>query len=127
MSKIKSKSKSHKKKSSGSSSRSAIRGGMPEMMKKAHRIQTKLEELKESMKDETWDADAAGGKITVTINGEKELTAIAINEELVNKDDIETLEDAVVSAVNAAIRLADEKLSSATEEITQGMKIPGLF
>jgi DNA-binding YbaB/EbfC family protein len=127
MSKIKTKSKSKNKKSSSGSGRTGLRGGMSEMMKRAHRIQTKLEDLKESMKDETWSADAAGGKIKVTINGEKELTDIKINEELINKEDIETLQDSIISAVNAAIRLADEKLGEATEEVTQGMKIPGLF
>ncbi|MBN2803677.1 MAG: YbaB/EbfC family nucleoid-associated protein [Deltaproteobacteria bacterium] len=128
MSKVKAKAKSSgKKSSSGSSSRMAIRGGMPEMMKRAHRIQTKLEELKESMKDETWTSEAAGGKIKATINGAKELTGIIIDPELVDKEDIETLQDSVISAVNAAIHLADEKLGEATEEVTQGMKIPGLF
>ena len=127
-----SKVKGNKSKKSGSSSkggggRVAFRGGLSEMMKRAHRIQTKLEELKEEMKDETWTAEAAGGKIKVTISGEKELTAMEIDKELVNPEDMETLQDAVVSAVNAAIKLADEKLNAATEEVTQGMKIPGLF
>ncbi|MBN2715502.1 MAG: YbaB/EbfC family nucleoid-associated protein [Deltaproteobacteria bacterium] len=128
MSKVK--AKGSKKSSSGNKSgggRVAFRGGLSEMMKRAHRIQTKLEELKEEMKGETWTAEAAGGKIKVTISGEKELTAIEIDKELVNPDDMETLQDAVVSAVNAGIKLADEKLNEATEEVTQGMKIPGLF
>jgi nucleoid-associated protein EbfC len=127
MSKVKGKSK---KSSSGSKSgggRVGFRGGISEMMKRAHRIQTRLEELKEEMKDETWTAEAVGGKIKVTISGEKELTAIEIDKELVNPEEMETLQDAVVSAVNAAIKVADEKLNAATEEVTQGMKIPGLF
>ena len=127
MSKVKGKSKKSGSGSKSGGGRVAFRGGMSEMMKRAHRIQTKLEELKESMKDETWTAEAAGGKIKVTITGEKELSAIEIDKELVNPEDMETLQDAVVSAVNAAITLADEKLNAATEEVTQGMKIPGLF
>ena len=129
MSKVKGKSKksSSGSKGSGGGGRVAFRGGLSEMMKRAHRIQTKLEELKESMKGETWTAEAVGGKIKVTISGEKELTAIEIDKELVNADDMETLQDAVVSGVNAAIKMADEKLNAATEEVTQGMKIPGLF
>ncbi|MBN2526890.1 MAG: YbaB/EbfC family nucleoid-associated protein [Deltaproteobacteria bacterium] len=127
MSKVKGKSKKSGSSSKGGSGRVAFRGGLSEMMKRAHRIQTKLEELKEEMKDETWTAEAVGGKIKVTISGEKELTAIEIDKELVNPEDMETLQDSVVSAVNAAIKLADEKLNAATEEVTQGMKIPGLF
>jgi nucleoid-associated protein EbfC len=129
MSKVKGKSKksSSGSKSSGGGGRVGFRGGLSDMMKRAHRIQTRLEELKEEMKDETWTAEAVGGKIKVTINGEKELTAIEIDKELVNPDEMETLQDSVVSAVNAAIKVADEKLNAATEEVTQGMKIPGLF
>ena len=105
----------------------AFRGGISELMKQAHRVQTKLEKLKEEMKDETWTAEAAGGKVKVTINGSKELTAMEINKELVDPEDLETLPDVVISAVNAAITLADEKLNEATESVTKGMKIPGMF
>ena len=128
-----SKVKGKKKKSSGSGGggggggRMGFRGGMSEMMKQAHRTQTKLEEIKDEMKDETWTAEGAGGKVKVTISGEKELTEIEIDKELVNPEDIETLQDSIVSSVNAAIKLADEKLNAATEEVTKGMKIPGLF
>jgi len=127
MSKVKGKSKKSSSGSKSNSGRVGFRGGISEMMKRAHRIQTRLEELKEEMKDETWTAEAVGGKIKVTISGEKELTAIEIDKELVNPEEMETLQDAVVSAVNAAIKVADEKLNAATEEVTQGMKIPGLF
>lgn len=128
MSKAKGKSKKSSSKSSGGGGgRAGFRGGISEMMKRAHRIQTKLEELKEEMKDETWTAEAAGGKIKATISGEKELTAIEIDKDLVDAEDIETLQDSIVSVVNAAIKVADEKLNAATEEVTQGMKIPGLF
>ena len=105
----------------------AFRGGISELMKQAHRIQTKLEKLKEEKKDDTWTAEAAGGKVKVTINGAKEITDIEIDKELVNPEELENLQDVVVSAVNAAIVLADEKMNEATEEITQGMRIPGMF
>jgi len=105
----------------------AFRGGISELMKQAHRIQGKLEKVKEEIKEETWETEAAGGKIKVTINGAKEITAIAIDKDLVDPEDLETLQDVVVSAVNAAISLADEKITEATEAVTGGMKIPGMF
>ena len=105
----------------------AFRGGISELMKQAHRIQTKLEAMKEEIKDETWVAEAAGGKVKVTINGKKELTAVEIAKELVDPDDLETLQDVVVSAVNAAVALADEKINEATETVTGGMRLPGMF
>ena len=103
-----------------------FRGGISELMKQAHRIQSKLEQVKEEIKEETWTADAAGGKVKVTINGAKELTNIEIDKELVDPEDLETLQDVVISAVNAAFTLADEKVTEATDAVTGGFKLPGM-
>ncbi len=116
-----------KGKSKGKGSGMAFRGGISELMKQAHRMQTKLEKVKEDLKEETWVAEAAGGKVKVTINGAKEITEIKIDKDLINPDDMETLEDVVISAVNAALTLADEKMTEATEDVTGGMNIPGMF
>ena len=104
-----------------------FRGGISELMKQAHRIQTKLEKVKEELKTQTWTADAAGGKIKVTINGAKEITAVEIDKELVNPEDIATLQDVFVSAVNAAIKLADDNINAATEAVTGNIRIPGMM
>jgi len=105
----------------------AMRGGISGMMKEAHRIQSKLEKVKEEIKTETWTAEAAGGKVKVTINGAREITAVVIDKELVNPEDVESLQDVTVSAVNAALSLADEKIKAATETVTGGIRIPGMF
>ncbi|MCP4605769.1 MAG: YbaB/EbfC family nucleoid-associated protein [Proteobacteria bacterium] len=105
----------------------SFRGGISELMKQAHRMQTKLEQAKEEIKDETWVAEAGGGKVKATINGARELTEIEIDKELIDPEDIESLQDVVVSAVNAALTLADEKINEATEQVTGGMKIPGML
>ncbi|MCP4678376.1 MAG: YbaB/EbfC family nucleoid-associated protein [Deltaproteobacteria bacterium] len=105
----------------------ALRGGISELMRQAHRMQTKLEKVKEEIKEDTWTAEAAGGTVKVTINGARELTEIEINKDLIDPEDAETLQDVVVSAVNAALTLAEEKINDATEGVTGGMKIPGMF
>lgn len=105
----------------------SFRGGISELMRQAHRMQTKLEGAKVELKDKTWEAESAGGKIKVVINGAREITNVTLDKELVNPEDIESLQDVFVSAVNAALKLADEKINEATEEITGGMKIPGMF
>ena len=105
----------------------AFRGGISELMKQAHRMQTKLEKIKEELKEETCVSEAAGGKVKTTINGAREITQIEIDKDLINPEDVETLQDVVVSAVNAALTLADEKINEATEAATGGMKIPGLL
>lgn len=103
-----------------------FRGGISELMKQAHRIQSKLEKVKEEIKEETWTAEAAGGKVKVTINGAKEITHVEIEKELVDPEDLETLQDVIISAVNAAYTLADEKVTEATDAVTGGLKLPGM-
>ena len=117
-----------KKKGKGKSSGGgmAFRGGISELMKQAHRMQTKLEKAKEEIKDEAWTVEAAGGKIKVTINGAKEVTEVKIDKDLVDPEDIETLQDVFLSAVNAALTLAEEKIDAATEDVTGGLKIHGM-
>lgn len=105
----------------------AFRGGISELMRQAHRMQTKLEKAKEELKERSWIAEAAGGKVKVTINGSREVTAVQIDKELVNPAELDSLQDVIVSAVNAALALVDEKLNEATEQVTGGMKIPGVF
>jgi hypothetical protein len=105
----------------------AFRGGISELMKQAHRIQTKLEKAKADIKEQSWTAEAAGGKVKITINGAKEVTGLEIDEALIDPAEIETLTDVIISAVNAAISLAEERIEAATEEATGGLRIPGMF
>ena len=105
----------------------SFRGGISELMRQAHRMQTKLEGAKADLKDQTWEAESAGGKMKVVINGAREIVSVTVDKELVTPEDLETLQDVFVSGVNAALKLADEKINEATEEITGGMKIPGMF
>ncbi len=116
-----------KSKGKGKGGGMALRGGISELMRQAHRMQTKLEKVKEEIKDETWSAEAGGGKVKVTINGAREVTEIEIDKDLIDPEDVETMQDVIVSAVNAALTLADEKINEATEDVTGGMKIPGMF
>lgn len=116
-----------KSKGKGKGGGMALRGGISELMRQAHRMQTKLEAAKEEVKKETWSVEAGGGKIKISISGAREVTEVLIDKELVNPDDIETLQDMVISAVNAALTMADERIEAVTEEVTGGMKIPGMF
>ena len=103
-----------------------FRGGLSEMMKQAHRIQNKLEKVKEELKEETWTAEAGGGKVKVTINGAREITDVQIDKELIDPEDLETLQDVVVSAINAALTLAEEKITEANDAVTGGFRLPGM-
>ena len=75
----------------------------------------------------TVSAAAGGDAVTVEVTGLQELRAIKIKPEVVDPDDVETLEDLLVVAVNEAMEKAKELASQKFGALTGGLKIPGLF
>lgn len=105
-------------------------GGMPNMgnmMKQAQKMQKEVEEKQKEMNEKEFEVTAGGGVVTVKINGKKEVLAVNIKEDVVDPEDIETLEDLVMAAMNEAIRTADETVNKEMEKITGKMNMPGLF
>jgi DNA-binding YbaB/EbfC family protein len=93
------------------------------MMKQAQEMQ---ERLKKQMAELRVEATAGGGMVTVTVNGTKQLLSIALDPEVVSKDDVEMLQDLIVAAVNDAGRRVDEQLAQSMGGLMGGLKIPGL-
>lgn len=104
----------------------AFRGGIQELMKQANRMQTKLERMKEEIKDREIVGQALDGKVKASVNGNRELLRIEFKTEDF-EDDIEMLQDTIVAAVNDGLRLADELIDEETQKITGGLKLPGFF
>jgi len=100
---------------------------MQQMMKQAQKMQRQMEEMQADMANKSLEVSAGGGAIKVTINGEKQITALTISPDVVDPDDVEMLQDLVISAVNEAIRQMDESASAQMSKITGGMNLPGLF
>ena len=108
-------------------------GGMPggmnmgNIMKQAQKMQKQMAEMQEDLATKTLDVSSGGGAVKVTITGDKQFTALEINPEVVDPDDVEMLQDLVMSAVNEALRQMDEAVNSQMSKITGGMNMPGLF
>src|SRR5689334_7573474 len=92
---------------------------MQEMMKQAQQMQ---ERLQKQMSEARVEGNAGGGMVTVVMNGAKQVQSIAIDPEVVSKDDVEMLQDLIVAALNDAHRKADEEMASKMG----GMLPPGL-
>ena len=75
-------------------------GNMQAMMKKVQKMQNEMLKAQEELKKRTVEATVGGGAVTVVVSGRKELVSIKINPDAVDVDDIEMLEDMIVSAVN---------------------------
>ena len=93
------------------------------MMQQAQEMQERLQRQMGEMRVE---ATAGGGMVTVVVNGHKQLLKIAIDPEVVSKDDVEMLQDLILAAVNDAHRKVDETLARQMSGLMGGMNIPGL-
>jgi DNA-binding YbaB/EbfC family protein len=104
-------------------------GGMniQQMMKQAQKMQKQMEETQAELQNKSLEVSAGGGAVTVTITGENQITDLVISPDVIDPDDVEMLQDLVMSAVNEAIRQMDEYKNSQMSRITGGMNLPGMF
>jgi DNA-binding YbaB/EbfC family protein len=100
---------------------------MQQMMKQVKKMQEEMQKAQEGLKEKTVEGSAGGGAVLVTVDGHKQVKGIVIKPEVVDPDDVEMLQDLVLTAVNDAMRKADELMSQEMGRFTGGMKIPGLF
>jgi len=102
-------------------------GNMQAMLKK---MQEDMVTTQEELEAREYEVSAGGGVVNVKINGKKELLSVKIDPEVVDPDDVETLEDLIVAAVNEAIKKVETTSAQEMEKITGGLGnlgIPGLF
>lgn len=97
------------------------------VMKQAQMMQERMQAIQEEVEKKSVTATAGGGVVSVTMNGKKEIEEILLKPEVVDPDDIETLQDLIMVAVNDAIKQADDMMTEGMSEITGGLNIPGLF
>ena len=102
-------------------------GGMNQMqmMKQAQKMQEELLKMQEQLDAAEYEASAGGGMVSVKVTGKRELTAITIDPQVVDPDDIEMLQDLILAAVNEALRKGEEARESAMNRMAPGMG--GLF
>jgi DNA-binding YbaB/EbfC family protein len=101
-------------------------GELGDMMKQVQKMQAKMEEMQAQLEAATVEGSAGGGMVKVTTNGKNEILSLSIDPEVVNKDDVEMLQDLVIAAVNQARQKVQELQAEQMGNITGGLKIPGL-
>ncbi|TYP69454.1 YbaB/EbfC family nucleoid-associated protein [Paenibacillus methanolicus] len=100
---------------------------MNQMMKQVKKMQEQMMKAQEELASKSVEGTAGGGVVTVVVNGHKNVQSIVIKPEAVDPDDIEMLQDLILTAVNDALNKADELANKDMGKFTGGMKIPGLF
>ena len=101
--------------------------GLGNILKQAQQMQAKISQLQEEMAEKTIEASSGGGMVNIVMNGKQQVLGIRIDPEVINREDIEMLQDLITAAVNEAIRKSQEMMTEEMKKITGGLSIPGIF
>ena len=101
--------------------------GLGDIMRQAQKLQDEIRRMQDEMADKTVEASAGGGMVTVVANGKQEILSIKIDPEVVDRDDVEMLEDLIVAAVNEARKRSQDLMAAELGKLTGGLGVPGLF
>jgi len=96
------------------------------LMKQAQKMQEQMAKTQAELENKTVEVSAGGGKVKVTANGAGDVIAIKIDKEVVDPEDVEFLEELVLSAVKQAVEQGKALAQSEMSRITGGLSIPGL-
>ena len=99
---------------------------MNAMMKQAQKMQEDRAALQEELDAREYDVSAGGGVVNVKINGKKQILSIDLAPEIVDPDDIETLSDILVAAVNEAIKRVEDTNAAEMQKVTGALGMPGM-
>ncbi|MBQ4095279.1 MAG: YbaB/EbfC family nucleoid-associated protein [Oscillospiraceae bacterium] len=98
-----------------------------QMLKQAQKMQDQITALQADLEQREFSASVGGGAVEIKINGKRNVLDLKIKPEVVDPEDIETLQDLVMSAFNEAIRVLDEESDAEMQKVTGGVSIPGLY
>ena len=101
-------------------------GNMQSMLKQAQKMQEDMTAKQAELEAREYEVAAGGGVVNIKINGKKEVLSVKLAEEIVDPDDIETLEDLIVAGVNEAIKKVEGDAAAEMSKLTGGMSIPGM-
>lgn len=102
------------------------RKGQMAQIQQMQAMQRQMEQMQAELEEKEVTATAGGGVVSAVVSGKKELVSLTIDPEVVDPDDVETLQDLVLAAVNEGMRQIDEMTNDEYSQLTGGLNIPGL-
>lgn len=102
-------------------------GNMGNMMKQMQQMQKKMMKAQDELHAMDFEASVGGGMVTVIANGKKEIIDVQISEEVVDPEDVEMLQDLILTAVNDVMTQIEEKTEKTMGKFTKGLNMPGMF
>ena len=96
------------------------------MQQQIMKMQEDMAKKQQEVEEQSFTASVGGGAVSATVNGKKELTALTIKPEAADPEDVEMLQDLVISAVNEALRQAEDAMSASMNALTSSLGLGGL-
>ena len=100
---------------------------MNQVLKQAQKMQDDITALQADLEEREFSASVGGGAVEITINGKRNVLKLDIKPEVVDPDDVEMLQDLIMSAFNEAVRILNETSDAEMQKLTGGVSFPGLF
>ena len=108
----------------GKKPKAAGGGNMKQQLAQMQAVQRQMEQLQSEINEMETTATSGGGAVSVTVSGDKQVKAINLQPEVVDPDDIEMLQDLIMTAVNEAMRQMDEISGNEMNKLTSGLGLP---
>jgi len=99
---------------------------MNKFLRQAQQLQAQLAKAQEELANLTLESSAGGGAVKVTVDGQQKIKSIKISPEVVNKEDVELLEDMVLASVSEALEKSRQAAQDKLGGLTGGLKLPGM-
>lgn len=100
---------------------------MNNLLKQAQQMQLKVTALQKELDARELETSAGGGMVKIKINGKQDILDLKLDKECVDPNDIEMLEELIMTGINQAIKESQEMVNKAMSKVTGGMNIPGMF
>lgn len=101
-------------------------GNMNNMIKQAQKMQEDIKIVQDELENKVFSTAAGGGMIELSMTGGRVLKTVKLNPEIVDKENVEDLEDIIVAGINAIIEKVDSESAKEMEKVTGGISFPGL-
>jgi DNA-binding YbaB/EbfC family protein len=100
---------------------------MNQLLKQAKKMQEEMLKAQEALGQQSVEGTAGGGAVKIVMTGHRQVTAVNIDKEVVNPEDVEMLQDLIMAAFTDALNKVDELTNAEFGKYTRGLNMPGLF
>lgn len=107
----------------GFSNGSGLSARQMNMQQQIVKMQEDMAQRQQEVEEKTFSASVGGGVVSATVNGKKEVTALTIKPEALDPEDVEMLQDMVISAINEALRQAEDAMNASMNALTSGLNL----